>query len=230
VDAVVLVEARDASDAFQEEGDQGNVHLPGKAGVHLREAVRVLGAVVRGDLHAEEEDAGSGLLGTADDLPQVVLGLLERQAAEAVVAAEADHDHVRLLREQPVETGEAAGGRVAAHPGVDDPDRMTGLLQPGLDQDRIGLASFETQSRGQAVAQKDDERLIRAGDRRGPGDGSRGRPGDRGGGIGASRAARHEQDSQEEEDGGGKRSAHQMGSIQAAGRVVSSRNRRRTHG
>ena len=117
--AVRLVQDRHAAHAFEQEGDEGDVQLLRDARIDRREAAGVVGAVVGRDLHAEEEDAGAGCAGAAEDLAQVPLGLLERQAAQAVVAAEPHHHQVGMLAEQPAEAGEAAGRGVAAHPGVD---------------------------------------------------------------------------------------------------------------
>ena len=55
-----------------------------------------------------------------DDLRQVVLQLLGRQSAQAVVAAERDDQNADVAVERPVEPGQAARRRIAGHAGIDD--------------------------------------------------------------------------------------------------------------
>ena len=130
--------------------------------VHGGEARCVLGAVVGRHPEAQQEDAGAGRLAAADDLAQIVVGLLDGQAAQTVVAAKGDHHHVRMLIEEPAEAREAAGRGVAADAGVDHADGQALLLELLAEERRIGLVLVQPETGREAVAQEDDDgKLLR---------------------------------------------------------------------
>ena len=101
----------------------------GRAGADLRDRVASgRGAVVAAEVgrrqHAGEQHRNALLLEARDDLIEVPFHLLDRQGAQAVVAAELDDDVARLVGEHPVQAGEPAGRGVA---------RDTGVGHPGVD-------------------------------------------------------------------------------------------------
>ena len=53
-----------------------------------------------------------------DDLGQVTFELCHREAAEAVVGAELEHQHGDVTFDRPVQPAQPAGRRVARHPRI----------------------------------------------------------------------------------------------------------------
>ncbi len=156
MEAVGLEQGRVGAEVADKAGDQDGALLFGDARVELGEGGGVVGAVVGGDIHPEEDDLGAGLAAAPDDLAEVVLGVRERLTAEGVVAAELDDEDFGRLLEHPVDPGETTGRGVAADPGVDDLDIEALAAKKGLDDRGKGLGLGETETRGQAVAEDDD--------------------------------------------------------------------------
>jgi len=107
MDAVLLIEIRAPGHARKKEGDEGHTQLARELRVDLREAARVVRAVVRRDHHARQDNGGSRAAAARHDLAKVLFGLFERQAPETVVGAELDEHDIGLLGQQPVETPES---------------------------------------------------------------------------------------------------------------------------
>ena len=93
------------------------------------------GASMPGEHHRD-----AARLRPLDDLRQVAAQLVDRQAAQAVVAAERDDQHAHVAFERPVEPAQAAGRRVAGDAGVDDLVVEPCGIEPLLQQRRIRLA------------------------------------------------------------------------------------------
>ena len=95
-------------------------------------------------------------LARVDDRRQVLLHLVDRQTAQAVVGAERDDEDANVALERPVEPAQAAGRRIARDAGIDDFERIAVLVHLLLQERRIGLALDEAQADRQAVAEGDD--------------------------------------------------------------------------
>jgi len=115
MDAVGLVEAGDAADVLEEEGDEGEVVFGGEGGEDVAEGGGVGGAHGWGNLHAGKDDAGVWIFGPdgVDDGLEVCRGAGDGNAAEAVVGAEFEDEDVYGLAEDPVDAAAAAGGGFA---------------------------------------------------------------------------------------------------------------------
>ena len=122
VDAVCLVKLFDAPDALQEEGDEGGFGFFCDFGEDCFEAGGEIRSHVVGDLHASDEKFDFGVLGAGffDDTEEVFLGLLGRDASEAVVASEGDNEDVCSFYHGPGDSPESSGGGVAADSGIGD--------------------------------------------------------------------------------------------------------------
>ena len=96
-----------------------------------------------------------------DDLREVVLELGGLQPAQRVVAAERHDEDPHVALERPVEPRQAAGRRIAGHPGVHDLEMKALSVRPLLQQRRIGGTGRQTEARRQAVAEDDDARCRR---------------------------------------------------------------------
>ena len=80
----------------------------------------VIDAVIRRRLHARQDHRDAARLRPLDDLREVARQLRDRQAAQAVVAAERDDQNPDVAVERPVEPRQAAGRRIAGDAGVHD--------------------------------------------------------------------------------------------------------------
>ena len=89
-------------------------------------------------LHAAQQHGEVPLAGGADDGGQVLLQLVGRQAAQAIVAAELDDQHTDVAVERPVEAAQAARRGVPRDAGVDDLEvealAIDALLEPGRER------------------------------------------------------------------------------------------------
>ena len=90
VGTVGLHHAVYAVDVLEEEGQDGDVELVGDGGVVGGELLDVVGAVVRRQGDAGEDDLDAAGLEGLDDLGEVVVGGLRLETAESVVAAKLD--------------------------------------------------------------------------------------------------------------------------------------------
>lgn len=110
--------------AFEKEGYQTRFVLLR----HLRESVgkarAVVGPVIGGHLHAQQQHLGACALAALNHGLKVTARHLQRQATQGIVAAEFDHHHGGLvLREQHRQPGAPPGGGVAADAGIDHAPR-----------------------------------------------------------------------------------------------------------
>ena len=166
VETIVEHHPVDAPHALHEERDMVELELLGETGVERLEGGHVVAAEARRETDAEQEHAHARGARARGDLAQAALDLARILAAQAVVAAELEHEHVRGLFQQPVEPPQSARAGVAAHAGVDELERTPLGREPALQHGREGLGRIEVQTRRDAVAEEHD--LGRAGgDRRG---------------------------------------------------------------
>lgn len=110
--------------AFEKEGYQTRFVLLR----HLRESVgkarAVVGPVIGGHLHAQQQHLGACALAALNHGLKVTARHLQRQTTQGIVAAEFDHHHGGLvLREQHRQPGAPPGGGVAADAGIDHAPR-----------------------------------------------------------------------------------------------------------
>ena len=87
---------------------------------HTAEFLRVFLAVVGGNLHANQQHSGLGLVAGGHHLYEVVFCGFEWKAAQGIVAPELNHHHFRLvLAQQSGQTRQTACSGVATDAGVD---------------------------------------------------------------------------------------------------------------
>ena len=156
MESVGLEQGRVGADLADKPGDQQRALFFGGSKIKPGKCRCIVGAVVGGDIHPEEDDLGAGLATSAEDFTEVVLGVLQGLAAERVVAAEFDHEDVCWLLEDPVDPGETTGRGVAADSGIDDGDIETLGPKERFSDRGEGLGFGETETCGQAVAEDDD--------------------------------------------------------------------------
>ena len=157
VGVVGLHVAWDAVDVFEEEGDEGNVVSLGEGGVHGVELFDVVGAVAGGKGDASEGDGDVAGLELSEDGGEVGLGLLDGEAAEAVVAAEFHDDDLGVAGDYAGDAVEAVLGGVAADAGVDYVVVVAFGVEEALEVVGVGLAEVGAIAGGEGVAETDEE-------------------------------------------------------------------------
>lgn len=130
--------------AFEKEGYQTRFVLLR----HLRESVgkarAVVGPVIGGHLHAQQQHLGACALAALNHGLEVTARHLQRQATQGIVAAEFDHHHGGLvLREQHRQPGAPPGGGVAADAGIDHAPRGQFFFQFLAEQGHPASAPWQ---------------------------------------------------------------------------------------
>ncbi len=159
VGGVFLHVAGDVVDVFEEEGQEADVVLLRECGVHGVEFFDVVGTVAGGEGNAGEDYFGAAGLELIEDARKIGLGLVDGQAAEAVVATELDDDDLGMTGEDEVDAVEAVLGGVAADAGVDDVVVVALGVEQALELVGVGLADVGAEAGGEGVAEADDEVL-----------------------------------------------------------------------
>ena len=119
VNAVGLVEVFDSGDAVEEEGDEYEVILFSERGEDFHAGALIVCAGIGRGEHACEQDLCAACARAFDDLGEVLARLGGGQAAQDVVCAEFEDDETHVAFERPVETAQAACGRIARNSRVD---------------------------------------------------------------------------------------------------------------
>ena len=124
MDAVVLHQLRIFRDAFDEKGKQRQFELLRQAEIVFLERLGVTRPVVRRNPDSREQCAPAVRLDQADHRGEIVANGLDRNAAQAVVAAEfEDHEFRPIFRKHRRQAFEAAGRGFTADAAVDDAER-----------------------------------------------------------------------------------------------------------
>ena len=114
-------------------------------------------AVIRRNPHPDQQDRGPRLLRREHDGFEVATDVGDRQATQAIVAAQFDDDDRRSMRGQgPGQPGQGAAGRLAARTGIDDMVTVPFGAQPSLQQGHPALFDPDSVPRTEAVAQDQD--------------------------------------------------------------------------
>ena len=154
-------------DAIEEERIEGDVVFVGEALVDAVELGRVVGAHVGRRHHAGEKRGLVAGLKLGEDLVEIALGDLRRDAAQRVVGAQFDDDEIGLLRHRPFQPRQATAGGVARHARIGDAGVVAGIAQGRLQLLGEGFARADTIAGAQTVAECDDlQRFARLGGRR----------------------------------------------------------------
>jgi hypothetical protein len=158
VDAVALVEAGDAADVLEEEGDEGGFVFGGQLGEEVAEGCGVGVAHGWRDLHAGEDDPGRWVPRSyrVDDRLEVGGGLGDGYSAQAVVGPEFEDEDVHRLAEHPADAVPAARGGFAADARVGDLVGEVEGVEAVFDEIGEGLAGADAIAGGEAVAEEDE--------------------------------------------------------------------------
>lgn len=160
VDAIGLVEAVDAADAFEEEGNERGLVGFRDRGENGGVVARVGFAHAARHLHADDDELGVRIFraNAVEDGLKILARDGGFDAAETVVGAESEHEDVDGLAENPVDAASATGGGFAAEAGVDDAVREFCSCHFFLDTRGVGFGKriIEAITGGEAVAEEDD--------------------------------------------------------------------------
>ena len=167
VDAVRLDGSGHGVDIRVKHGQKRNAIARGDLVIHKVELMNVCGSVVGRERDAGEKDFGVRGEQARDDGFKVALGDRQRQAAQAVVAAEFDYDDCGVHGEDAGQAVDAVFAGVAADAGVDDAVVVAASVEVVLERGGPGLAGFESVAGGDAVSVADDDGLFLPGGLRG---------------------------------------------------------------
>ena len=122
------------------------------------ELIDVVGAVVRREGDAGENDFAACLKQSGDEGGEVAARVGDRDAAQAVVAAELDDDDGGVQAEDFFEAVDAIFAGVAADAGVDNFVVVAATVEIGLEIVGIRVAGRDAIAGGDAVSEAHDRR------------------------------------------------------------------------
>ena len=158
MDRIGLHQVGMAGDAFQKEGNPGQMVLLGQAQIDLFERPNVVGAIIAREGHSSQQYLDSSLLKTLDHLNEVRAGGRNREPAESVIAAEFQDHYGRFRRENIRQTLQSVSCSISADPHVDDVVFVAGGVDQALEVVRIALTGFDTETCCQTIAERHDDR------------------------------------------------------------------------
>ena len=143
VNAVGLDGAGNVDEVFIDHGHKGYVVTESQSAIDLLERLDVVGAVVGRQRDAGEKNFNVGRLKRCEDLIEVVAGLVERKAAQPVVAAELDDDNVGMKRENCGKAFDGVFGGSATGAAIEDGvvvalgvEKLTKRVRDRIDRQR----------------------------------------------------------------------------------------------
>jgi len=157
MDAVLLDGAGDADQVLVDHGHEGDAMAGCECAEELVEGFDIVGAVVGRQSDTGQQNLDVRSFESGEDLAQVAAGLIEGQAAEAVVAAELDDDDIGVQAQEGWQAGDSVFRGGSAGAAVDDFVVVTLGVELTLEGVREGLAIFETVTGGNAVAVTDQD-------------------------------------------------------------------------
>ena len=155
MDAVLLDGSWDVDEILVDHGHEGDVVFGGQVAKDLLEGVDVVCAVVGRESDASEQDLDVGCFEGGQHLVEVAAGLVRRQAAQAVVAAEFDDDDFRVQEQDGTDIGGRVLGGGAAGALVVYPVVVAMGVKVALQGVGVGLAGLQAIASGDAVAKAD---------------------------------------------------------------------------
>lgn len=161
VNPVGQVELRIRGHALEQKGHEDDLARAGQLLEQQLEPAAVVATVAGWDLHPQQQDSSSGIKASLDDLIQVGTRLLDGQTPQAIVGAQLDNQHVGLLTQQPIDSGETACRRVTTDAGVDQSYRLSGIAPGGRPQRRERFILTQAVAGAQAVSKEDHQRPRR---------------------------------------------------------------------
>jgi len=155
VNAVLLDGAWLVNQIFVDHGHEGHVVAGREGAEYLVERLDVVRAVVWGQRDAGQQDTDVRGFKRSENLVKVVAGLIEGQAAQAVVTAKLDDDHLRMKAQDGGKDRDGVLGGGSAGASIDDLIVVSLGVELPLQGVGEGLATRKSMARGDAVAEAD---------------------------------------------------------------------------
>ena len=166
VDAVLLDGAGDVDQVFVDHGDEGDVVLDGEITEAFVKSLDVVRSVVGRKSDAGEKHFNVRRFEGGEDSVEVLAGLVGRETAEAIVAAEFNDDEEWVGLDHRVYVRGCILGCGTAGAAVFDFVFVAALVEEALERRRPSLVWLEAVSGGDAVAVADDRGPV-SGEQRG---------------------------------------------------------------
>jgi hypothetical protein len=153
-----MLSFRDAGHILKKEWHEYDVVGIGQGLENLPETAGVLIAHVRRGFHAGKYDfdAGTIFADLVHDLLQVFAGVVGIESAQAVVAAQSQHEDVERALQDPVDAAQPAGSGLTAHAGIDRLHGESERIGPILDERGKRLVRIQSVSGRDAVTEEKD--------------------------------------------------------------------------
>jgi len=159
--AVLLDGSRYMDEIFVDHGHKGDTMLCGEGTEELVEGLNVVRAVVGRQCNAGQQDLDMGGFQRGEHLLEIAAGLIERQAAETVVAAELDDYNLRMQAQNGRKAGDGVLGCGSAGALIHNLVVVALCVELPLQGVREGLAVEKAVAGGDTVAVADEH--VRAG-------------------------------------------------------------------
>ena len=160
MDSVPLDSAGNVDEVLVNHGDEGDGSARGSLAKDLIEGVNVVGAVVRRECDAAQENSDVGMEQSGEHFVEILPGGRERQSAKTVVAAELDDDHGRVQAQNGGKPLHGVLGGGAAGAEIDDLIAVAQMIQVAPQGVRIRLAGCESVTGGDTVTKADEDGLA----------------------------------------------------------------------
>ena len=158
VNPVRLIQARHSAHPFEKERNQRGIAGLGDFRKECAISRHEIGAHVRRHFHSSDDDLNAGKLrpGSLDNAGEVFLGLLRRNSAQSIVAAESYDNDGGATLQRPVEPPQTACRCIAADSRIHHGERQASRRDFLLKQGGISLIAIEAVARGDAITEDDD--------------------------------------------------------------------------
>jgi len=160
MDAVGLDGAGRVDQVFVDHGHKSGVMLCSQLAKELIELLNVILAVVGRQRDAGEQRFHVSGFESGEHLVEIAARLGERQAAQAVVAAEFDNDNSGMQRQDGAQVGDGVFGGCAAGSLIDDFVMKASRVEVALQGVGEGLAGLEAVAGGNTVSIADQKALL----------------------------------------------------------------------
>jgi len=160
MNAVRLDRSRNVDQVFIDHRNKGDAVARCKLAEELLKGLNVIRAIIRRQRDSGQQNADVRGFESRKKLVEVAARLIERQSAQAVVAAELDDDHLRIQLENRRQAGESILGSGAACAPVENLVVVARGVQVALEEIGVRLAFGKPVTGRDAVSVADEEMRV----------------------------------------------------------------------
>ena len=153
MDHIGLIELGIKGDTIEQERIEWDPVFRRQIGIDPVEGRGVTGTPISGRLHAQEDRLDARRAQFSEDLIEIASGQLGIDPPQRIIGAQLDKNIIGVVGKRPVEPGKAAGGRVAADPGIAHGRVISLGGQRGLQPHRERIVEREPEACRQTVAE-----------------------------------------------------------------------------